>query len=331
MKPLLCLSLLCGGAPALGAQLRAARQAPEEPDGISPDAQRALQRVAAVEDLRTSSVLCRVGASGGFGSVTVRLHSDNSRSVAFNGDVSGYETKVRCHGEPDPQCTNATISRDAGSVEECPACPCEEADGGLSGPYSREVAAEIDSRCSQDASASPRVLLLGLGCGELATHVARRCEGLQVDAVELDGRLPALARQYFGLPDRVQVTVSDALLVVLAAQQDVERDQLLADGKKYDVIFVDCFSDGGETPEHCRSPPFLQALHAIVRGGGKVIQHLWHTDPQHPQVAGQFEGTFGLYRKEFSCHDCKVETRAVGLGSVDSLVLVSMPAAASQA
>lgn len=286
---------------------------------------RAFQRVAAVEELRTSRVLCRIGASDGFGSVTVRLHHDNSRSVAFNGDVQGYESKVKCVGEPDSSCTNATASRDATSAAECPSCPCAEPDGALSGPYSRLVAAEIDARCGQ---AAPRVLLLGLGCGELATHVARRCSSMQVDAVEYDPRLPALAQQYFGLPDSVQVVVGDALPVVLAKQQDIAEHPLTSDSKKYDIVFVDCFSDGGVTPEHCRSAEFVHALRGIVRGEGRIIHHLWHEDPQHSRVAADFAATVDLYRKEFVCGGCKVDVKPVGEESVDSLVLVSAGASA---
>jgi len=278
----------------------------------------ALQRVAAVEEIRASRVLCRIRPDGDFDSVTVRLHGDNSRSIAFNGDVSGYETKVRCLGGPDPQCTAVAAQREASSADACPPCPCAGIVGEPAGPYSRQVASKLNAMCSRDGST--RILLLGLGCGELASHVAHHCgTTTEIEAVELDPRLPTLARTYFGMPDSVRVTVGDALPFVLA-----KRDAS-GGGDRYDVVFVDCFSVGGQTPEHCRSAEFLRAVHALVRAGGEVIQHLWHKDDAHASVAEEFKNTVALYRSEFNCDGCRVSEKSVG---VDSVVVAALPSTA---
>lgn len=290
----------------------------------------AFQRVAAAEDMQRTRVLCRVGGDGD--SVTVRLHPDNSRSLAFNDDTSGFETKVRCTGKADPKCAAQGVNVNVNSVDQCPECPCDGTKGDLFGPYSKLMAEEVDRRCGRAGGdgGPTRALLLGFGGGELAEHLADRCgEKLQLDAVELDGRLPQLAVKYFGLPGTVSVTVGDALPVSQQLKQAVDDDKLLAEQKRYDVIMVDCFAAGGETPEHCRNQDFLKTLHGLLRGGGRVLHHLWRRDPNHADVAPQHDATVALYKQEYACQGCKVEVRAIDDDSVDDMVVASIPASAS--
>jgi len=303
---------------------------------IAPDAEQALKRVEAVEDIRSSRLLCRI--SGSDGSVTVRLQpSTNSRSMVFNDDVEGVETKVRCLGAPDPQCLAASTETVA-TAEECPPCPCNENAGELYGAYSKAMAHMVDERCGQqsgstddlEAKSKFRALLLGLGGGQVATHLVKSCGGadgsaVDIEAVELDGRLPILGNKYFGLPSSVKTTVGDALPVVQALEQQVAGNVLLADQRKYDSILVDCFSTGGVTPEHCRSEEFVGKLHALLRNGGRVVHHMWHVDDNHPQVPTDFVNTIALYRKLFACKGCEVQVQALDSG-VDSLIIASYPA-----
>jgi len=276
---------------------------------------------------QTSRTLCRVVAEDGQSSVTVRLPKDNSRQLVFNDDLEGTESKVQCRGDIDAQCLAGSPVTNAKSVAECPECPCHRPDGRLFGPYSVVMAEEVDRRCgSRDQPA--RVLLLGLGAGELAAHVVDRCpEGLHLDAVELDGRLPDLARRYFGLADGVKVIVGDAFPVVQSFRAEVEGNALLADGRRYDVILVDCFASGGVTPEHCRSQEFLDSLRTLLRDGGKIMHHLWHEDPKHPEVASDFSATVDLYKKECaSGQRCGIEVKPLD-SKVDDLVIATAAAA----
>jgi len=294
--------------------------------GIDGGAEQALRRVEAVEDFASSRVLCRVAGSDGMGSVTVRLQpASNTRSLSFNGDAVGVETRVRCEGSPDPQCLSSGAdagSREAQTPDECSSCPCAGNTGRLYGAYAVAVAAEIDGRCrAREAAGGPavRVLLLGLGGGELATHVSRTCgSNAEVEGVELDGRLPALAKRYFGLPEGVQVTVGDAGARVAELKNQLQEQPLLADGRRYDVVLVDCFSDGGVTPPACRSADFVGGVQALLRGGGLALQHLWREDSNHPEVANEYGATVDLYRSAFACPGCRVEARP--LKGPDSIV-----------
>eukprot|EP00927_Polykrikos_kofoidii_P045108 TRINITY_DN3897_c0_g1_i1.p1 TRINITY_DN3897_c0_g1~~TRINITY_DN3897_c0_g1_i1.p1 ORF type:complete len:344 (-),score=49.74 TRINITY_DN3897_c0_g1_i1:109-1140(-) len=302
-------------------------------------ADEAIGRLEAVEDERTSQILCRVSGSDGSRIATVRLQpASNTRSLVFDDDVMGVETRVQCVGSVDPGCLAIKPRGIANKVDECPVCSCKVNVNRLYGTYAEGMAKEVDQRCinhkNRRDDSSPnmpfRVLLLGLGGGELATHIARGCEGNseegsrpEVVAVELDSRLPALALRYFGMPSSVKVIVGDALPEAISLRRSIEANSLLADSIRFDMVLVDCFSTGGVTPEHCRSSTFIETLRPLLRGGGTVLQHLWHNDVQHPEVAGEFGDTVSLYRKVFQCQGCTVSVQ--DLHGVDDLVVASVP------
>jgi len=298
----------------------------------APDAEQALRRMEAVEDTRTSHVLCKVAGADG-SSVTVRLQAaNNARSLVFNDDVDGVETKIRCVGAPDPQCLVASAGV-VNSADQCPQCPCRGNAGELFGQYARAMAQEVDAKCGKggitsDGMDSPfRVLLLGLGAGEMAAHISKSCGGAEIEGVELNERLPVLANLYFGMPSSVKTTVGDAGLVVVGLAQQVTSNQLLAEQKQYDQILVDCFSTGGVTPEHCRSEDFVVKLHTLLRNGGRVLHHMWDVDDKHPQVPTDFTNTIALYRKIFNCKGCGVQVQKLE-GGPDSLIIATYPEAA---
>ena len=75
------------------------------------------------------------------------------------------------------------------------------------------------------------VLILGMGTGTYA-HQCRNYYGdMEIDGVEIDEKITALAREYFELPQDVDVTTYDG------------RAYLNAIDGKYDVIMVDAYQD----------------------------------------------------------------------------------------
>ena len=88
-------------------------------------------------------------------------------------------------------------------------------------------------------------LILGVGGGAFA-NILQNNVGFNVDAVELDRRVPEVARHYFGLSDKVNVIVDDA------------RHYLEETQKKYDVIVFDAYR--GEFP-----PPHVFSLESLTR------------------------------------------------------------------
>ena len=102
----------------------------------------------------------------------------------------------------------------------------------------------VASICSKVPEGSD-ALILGLGGGAFANLLQNKL-GFNVDAVELDRRVPEVARRYFGLSDKVNIIIDDA------------RHYLEETQKKYDVIVFDAYR--GEFP-----PPHVFSLESLTR------------------------------------------------------------------
>ena len=77
------------------------------------------------------------------------------------------------------------------------------------------------------------ILILGMGTGTFATQCDRYFGNVKSTGVEIDEKITQLAREYFELPESVEVTTYDGR----AYLQGMEKD------KKYDVIMVDAYQD----------------------------------------------------------------------------------------
>ena len=96
-----------------------------------------------------------------------------------------------------------------------------------------------------------RALLLGLGGGAMIRHLATHFPDLDVDVVERDRGVIALAREHFHI-DR-PVTRADGTVVVADAAGE------------YDVVMVDLYDASGAAP---LEPEFWQDCIAALRPGG---------------------------------------------------------------
>lgn len=302
------------------------------------DAEEAKARAKDDEDQWSGRVLCSLTGNDGR-IATVRLQpGNNERSLVLNDDAKGSEIRVRCEGAPDARCL-ARSDTASNQISDCPECPCETAavkkPFQLNRPFAVAMAEEVDKRCISGSTDSPfRVLLVGLGAGELATHITRHCDDtgsgkLELETVAMDSRMPDLAHQYFGLPQRVKVTVGEALPAVQEMLAAVKQNTLLADQRRFDVVLVDCFSVPRVlTPEQCRSAEFVQTAQQLLRKGGVILQHLMHTDDTYSEVATDFNQTVATYQAGFTCPGCDVSVRPLGVDGMapDSIVVASAPA-----
>ena len=75
------------------------------------------------------------------------------------------------------------------------------------------------------------MLILGMGTGTYATQCKKYLGDVNVEGVEIDGKITQLSREYFSLSDDIPVTTYDG------------RAFLNATDKKYDVIMVDAYQD----------------------------------------------------------------------------------------
>ena len=101
---------------------------------------------------------------------------------------------------------------------------------GLTGMY-YDYAMAAPLMTDKDEAGDCNVLILGMGTGTYA-HQCRNYYGdMEIEGVEIDDQITALAREYFELPEDVNVTTYDG------------RAYLNAIDDKYDVIMVDAYQD----------------------------------------------------------------------------------------
>lgn len=101
-----------------------------------------------------------------------------------------------------------------------------------------------------------KVLLLGLGGGSVAKRLTER--GLSVDVCELDKRIAEVAKKYFYLSDKVNITVDDA------------RHYIKTCNKKYDLIIFDTFK-GEDPPNHVFTMESLEETKRLMNPGASVF------------------------------------------------------------
>ena len=77
-----------------------------------------------------------------------------------------------------------------------------------------------------------RVLFIGLGAGIMPRFLRKQFPETIIDIVEIDGDIPGIAENYFGLKkdDRMNISIGDG------------RDFINRTKEKYDIVFIDAYS-----------------------------------------------------------------------------------------
>ena len=112
------------------------------------------------------------------------------------------------------------------------------------------------------------VLILGMGTGTYATQCRRYFNGINVEGVEIDGKITKLAREYFELPEDVKVTTYDGR----AYLQGLSRSD---EGKntKYDVIMIDAYQDI-TVPFQMSSVEFFELVKEHLKDDGVIVVNM---------------------------------------------------------
>lgn len=129
-----------------------------------------------------------------------------------------------------------------------------------------------------------RVLVVGLGGGALPRFLRLTFPALEVDVVEIDPAVVAVAQEYFGFkPDKkLRVHVSDA------------REFLAKSSKaRWDVVVLDAYS-GDSVPEHLAGADFVKLARSRLSKDGVVASNVW--GPPSPQ----YDGLLAAHREVFS-------------------------------
>lgn len=105
------------------------------------------------------------------------------------------------------------------------------------------------------------ILILGNGTGTYATQCERYFEGMNIEGVEIDGKIMDLATKYFDEPEDVKVTEYDG------------RAYLNAVDKKYDVIMVDAYRDI-TIPFQMSTAEFFSEVRDHLNDGGVMVVNM---------------------------------------------------------
>jgi spermidine synthase len=114
---------------------------------------------------------------------------------------------------------------------------------------------------SSDSGGSADILILGNGTGTYATQCGRYFDGMNIEGVEIDGKIMDLARKYFDEPKDVKVTEYDG------------RAFLNAIDKKYDVIMVDAYRDI-TIPFQMSTVEFFTGVRDHLNEGGVMVVNM---------------------------------------------------------
>ncbi len=101
-----------------------------------------------------------------------------------------------------------------------------------------------------------KILLLGLGGGSIAKVITEK--SFDIDVCELDERIAAVAKKYFYLSNKANITIDDA------------RHFIKGCSKKYDVVIFDTFK-GEDPPNHVFTMESLEETKSILNSNGIIF------------------------------------------------------------
>ncbi len=126
----------------------------------------------------------------------------------------------------------------------------------------------------QAADETLDLLVLGMGSGTYGSQCAACLPGLNVEGVEIDGKITALARRYFAMPADLPVVEYDG------------RAFLNAVDRKYDVIMVDAYQDI-TIPFQMASVEFFTLVREHLKDDGVMVVNM--------NMRGEQEGNINQY------------------------------------
>ncbi len=130
--------------------------------------------------------------------------------------------------------------------------------------YDYAMAAPLMAGINKEDSAD--MLILGMGTGTYARQCMRYFDNLNIEGVEIDGKITDLAEKYFELPESVKVTTYDG------------RAYLQAVDKKYDVIMVDAYQDITIPFQMSTKEFFTMVEEHLTEDGVMVVNMNMHSD-----------------------------------------------------
>ena len=139
--------------------------------------------------------------------------------------------------------------------------------GGLTGRY-YDYALAAPVMADAAAKEAPDMLILGMGTGTFAVQCREYFPGVASEGVEIDGKITALAREFFRLPEDIPVTTYDGRAFLNVCE------------KRYDVIMVDAYQDI-TIPFQMSSVEFFTLVREHLKPGGVMVVNMnMHSDEE---------------------------------------------------
>ena len=149
-------------------------------------------------------------------------------------------------------------------------------DDSLSGMYyDYAMAAPLFANISPEDDG--KLLILGMGTGTYAKQCLRFFPNMEVEGVEIDGKITELAKTYFAEPEEAKVVTYDG------------RAYLQTIDQTYDVIMVDAFQDI-TIPFQMASVEFFTLVREHLRPGGVMVINM--------NMRADGEGTINEYLQD---------------------------------
>ena len=129
-----------------------------------------------------------------------------------------------------------------------------------------------------------RILVLGLGAGNIPMFLRKYYSDALIDVVDIDPQIIVLAKQYFNFleDELLQAHVQDG-------RAFIENTQ-----KPYDLIFLDAFTAAG-IPKHFVTKEFLLSLKKALKPSGAIVTNMWST----PKVNPLYKSMLRTYQEVF--------------------------------
>ena len=129
-----------------------------------------------------------------------------------------------------------------------------------------------------------RILVLGVGAGNIPMFLRKHYSDAQIDVIDIDPQIIALAKEYFNLLEdcRLHAYAQDG-------REFIENVQ-----KPYDLIFLDAYTAAG-IPKHLASKEFLVTLKKALKPSGAIVANMWST----PKVNPLYKSMLRTYQEVF--------------------------------
>lgn len=147
-------------------------------------------------------------------------------------------------------------------------------------PYARAAFTGL-ALCGSGGPA--RALIVGLGGGTLPMFLRKHYPEAEIEAVDIDPDVVAVAKDYFGFKEDARMRA-----VVADGRKFVEET-----AKPYDIVFLDAFGSDS-VPAHLTTREFLQAVRKALSPSGVVVGNIWsrYSNPLYDAMVRTYQEVF---------------------------------------